>query len=362
MEHLKDNVTDNSEEAKEQEAPKKKNNTLLLFSFLVLLVIVGIYGVPKAIYSWRHISTDDAFIEGTIVYVSPEVTGRIIDVPVDKNQKVQKGDILMKIDSADYKAAVKRAESALHSTWAQKEALDAQIKQARGKLAQAEAAVEAAEAEADLAHKDLKRYEDLLNEGVIPQSRYDQIKARSKATAAKLTEAKQMVAEAQALIESIEKQKSVLDFEAKKAQAALEEAKLDLNKTTLSSPVDGTIAQKQAEVGKLAVAGQPAFAIVKDEPLWITANFKETQTEKIRIGQEADIRVDAYPGLVLKGHVESFQPGTGAIFSLLPPENASGNFVKVVQRVPVRIAIDTPEDPEYPLRPGLSVVVSVKVK
>jgi membrane fusion protein (multidrug efflux system) len=339
-----------------------KKRIVIILGFLIALFGAAVYGVPKAIYGFKHESTDDAFVEGTIVYVSPEVTGRIVNVLVDKNQKVKKGDVLMEIDSADYNAVVKRAQSDLYSILAEKEALDAQIKQAQGKLAQAEAAVEAAEAEHDLAQKDLSRYKGLLEEEVIPQAQFDQVKARSKASSAKLAEARQMVKEAQALIESIKKQKKVLEFEAKEAQAALEEAKLDLQRTKVLSPIDGTIAKKQAEVGNLAVAGQPAFAIVQEGPIWITANFKETQTEKMKVGQDVDIKVDAYPGLTLKGHVESFQPGTGAVFSLLPPENASGNFVKVVQRVPVRIAIDSPIDAEHPLRPGLSVVVFVKVR
>jgi len=348
------------ESSKPSKKPFKK--TAIAIGIAVVMVAALVYGAPKAIYGFKHESTDDAFVEGTIVYVSPEVTGRIINVPVDKNEKVKKGDVLMEIDSADYNAAVKRAQSDLYSILAEKEALDAQIKQALGKLAQAEAAVEAAEAEHDLAQKDLSRYKGLLEEEVIPQAQFDQVKTRSKASSAKLKEARQMVKEAQALIESIEKQKKVLEFDAKEAHAALEEAKLNLHRTRVLAPIDGTIAKKQAEVGNLAVAGQPAFAIVQEGPLWITANFKETQTEKIKVGQEVDIKIDAYPGLTLEGHVESFQPGTGAVFSLLPPENASGNFVKVVQRVPVRIAIDSPMDPEHPLRPGLSVVVSVKVR
>jgi len=357
-----ENLTDETEEF----TPRRK------FSFMKkLLVVTGVflviaatafYGFPKAYYAWSHESTEDAFVEGTIVSVSPEVAGKIRALYVDENQPVKRGDILAEIDPAEYMAEVKQSEANVSSILAEKEALQSEREQAESKLAQAQALVKAAEAEAELAEKDLARHRELLEEGVIPEALFDEVLARYRAKDAKLEEVRQGAAEAKAHIRNIADKRRVLDFRLEEAKAILEQSRLDFSRTVITSPVNGIIAKKGAEVGKFAEKGKTLFMIVQDSSFWVTANFKETQTGNIRIGQEADIKIDAYPGSVLKGRVESFKPGTGAVFSILPPENASGNFVKVVQRLPVRIAIESIPDAGLPLRAGLSVEASVRVR
>lgn len=326
---------------------------------LALLIAAAFYGVPKAWYGWTHVSTDDAFVDGTLVPVASEVAGRITALRVDEHQAVRAGDPLMELEASDYSVSVAQKEAALLKSRSEKEELVFQKASAEGELTRAEAAMAAAGAQAELARKERARYESLLKEEIIPQSQFDLVDARAKTAEANLEEARQAVAKARAALAGLDSRASTLGFEAREAEADLQKAKLDLSRTVVVSPLDGIVAKKNAEMGKYVQKGQTLFIIAKDGIPWVTANFKETQVGSIRIGQQADIRVDAYPGLVFKGHVESFQPGTGAVFSLLPPENATGNFVKVVQRVPVRIALDRPPDPGHTLWPGLSVVASV---
>jgi membrane fusion protein (multidrug efflux system) len=344
--------------------PPSRNGRRKAMWLAVILLAAGIafFGIPRGYYSWTHASTDDAFVDGTLVPVASEVAGRITALRVDEHQAVKAGDPLLEIDGSDYSVSVAQKEASLLKSRSEKAELASQKASAEGELTRAVAAMAAAKAEEELARKERARYESLLKEEIIPQAQFDLVDARAKTAAANLEEARQLVFKAKAALAGIETKASTLGYEAREAEADLEKARLDLSRTVVVSPLDGIVAKKSAETGKYVQKGQTLLIIAKQEVPWVTANFKETQVGSMRIGQEADIRVDAYPGLVLKGHVESFQPGTGAVFSLLPPENATGNFVKVVQRVPVRIALDRPPDPEHPLWPGLSVVASVSVR
>lgn len=324
-----------------------------------LLAAVAFFGIPRAWYGWTHVSTDDAFIDGTLVPVASEVSGRITALRVSENQAVETGTPLLEIDTADYSVLVTQKEAALMKSRSEKEELVAQRAGAERELARAGAALAAAAADAELAEKDRARFGALLQEGMIPQAQFDPIVARAKTAAAHMEEARQSVAKARASLSALSARGATLGFEAREAEAELETARLNLSRTVLASPVHGIVAKKNAELGKYVQKGQALFIIARDNALWVTANFKETQVGSMKIGQKVDIRVDAFPGLVLKGHIESFQPGTGAVFSLLPPENATGNFVKVVQRLPVKIALDSAPDPDHPLRPGLSVTAAV---
>ncbi|GAB6279986.1 MAG: HlyD family secretion protein [Thermovirga sp.] len=351
---------DASDMPKENIGPGRRKTMWL--GLVLLAATAAFWGIPRAYYSLTHVSTNDAFIDGTLVPVAAETAGRITALHVEEHQAIEAGTPLLEIDASDYSASVTQKEASLMKSRSEKEELAAQRTGAERELARTRAALSAAAAEAELANKDLARHRELLQEGIIPQAQFDLIESRARTAAAHLEEARQAIAQAQASLSGIGARDATLDYEAQEAEAELALARLDLSRTVLASPVRGIVAKKNAELGKYVQKGQTLFIIAKDSTLWVTANFKETQIGSMRIGQKVDVRVDAFPGFILKGQVESFQPGTGAVFSLLPPENATGNFVKVVQRLPVRIALDSPPDPDHPLRPGLSVTASVSVR
>jgi len=249
-------------------------------------------------------STDDAFIDGHIAPVSAQVAGRITEVLIKDNQLVQSGEILARIDDKDY--TFKR---------------DA-----------AKADEIAAQAELDEAEKDEIRYKMLLTRQEISKQEYDHTSLRVKN------------AQAQAM----------------RAQAKLDLAQLDLEHTQIVAPIDGKVSARSVEQGQFVEVGEPLLSVVSKD-VWVTANFKETQMKKMRPGNPVDISVDAYPGITFKGKVDSLQAGTGGAFSLLPAQNASGNYIKVVQRIPVKISIDD-LNPNYPLWPGLSVSPKVDIR
>lgn len=326
---------------------------------VVVLAICAVYAFHKISYALSHESTDDAFVEGVVVPISSEVKGQVTRVLVADNQYVKKGDVLLEVFQEDFSRVVQTKEDSLGRLAAEKEELRASIKVKTMTLARAKADVDTAETDAALAEKDLKRATDLRKEEVISQSQFDQAESRAKSMASRREAARASMAETEAAIEALNAQLSTQTYRIKEADASAGLAKLDLSRTVVTAPISGRVAKKNVDTGKYIQQGQPLLAIVDDSDLWIVANYKETQIAHMKPGQAVDIAVDAYPGVTFKGHVDSFQPGTGAAFSLLPPQNATGNFVKVVQRVPVKILIDSKPDPAYPLRPGLSVYPSV---
>ena len=328
---------------------------------VVVLAVCSVYAFHKISYALAHESTDDAFVEGVVVPISSEVKGQVTKVFVADNQQVKKGDILLEIFPEDFSRVVQTKESSLAKLAAEKQELRATIKEKTMSLARAKADLDAAENDVALADKDLKRATDLRKEEVISQSQFDQAESRARSMASRRESARAAMAEAGAAIEALNAQLLTQTYRIKEADAAAGLAKLDLSRTVVTAPISGRVAKKNVDAGKYVQQGQPLLAIVDDNDLWIVANYKETQIARMKPGQAVDITVDAYPGVTFKGHVDSFQPGTGAAFSLLPPQNATGNFVKVVQRVPVKILIDSKPDPAYPLRPGLSVYPSVAI-
>ncbi len=329
---------------------------------VVLLAIAFVYGSHKIAYALKHESTDDAFVEGTVVPISPEVKGRVVKVLVADNQIVKAGDVLLEIAPDDFTTVVQSRQDATSRLTAEQQETRAAIKVKTMSLARARAELEAASSDAALAEKDLARSTELLRKEVISQSQYDHAESRAKAMTARKVSATASVAEIEASIEALNAQLATQSYKIKEAGTALNLARLDLKRTIVTAPVGGRIAKKNVDEGKYVQPGQPLLSIVDDNALWITANFKETQIARMKPGQQVDITVDAYPGVLFKGRVDSFQPGTGAVFSLLPPQNATGNFVKVVQRVPVKIVIESRPDANRPLWPGLSVDASVLVK
>jgi membrane fusion protein (multidrug efflux system) len=304
-------------------------------------------------------STDDAFIDTRKVQVASALNGIVIDVPVTDNQLVEPGAVLVRIDPRDDEAALAQAKAQVAQAVAAVANLDAQINaqnarvdQAREQVRQAQAAVDFAAAENDRAQRLLKAGTGTLQQAQEKETNLRQNAATLASAQASLTAAERQVAVLQTQCDGAAAQ---LD----QARAAQTQAETNLSRTQVQAPVRGRAASILAAKGAYAVAGQALMMFVPQQT-WITANFKETQLDRMRPNQPAEIRIDAYPGRGFAGHVDSIQPGSGAAFSLLPPQNATGNYVKVVQRVPVKIVFDTP--PEVYVGPGMSVVPSVKVR
>jgi membrane fusion protein, multidrug efflux system len=323
---LPDKNMTNSEKKSEQ---KKHGIIFKLFWIIVIAIAViigGRYSIRAIVNLFLYESTDDAFIEGHIVSISPKVSGFITQVLVNDNQDVKKGDLIVTIDARDYQARVNSSEAALLVAQAESE--------------KAKAGIAVAKAQSDRADNDLKRYENLNDSSSISKQDLDNARAASIS--------------AKANLEVAVHNASAADARVVQAQTSLDQAKLDLSYTNIYAPQDGRIAQKHAEQGSYVTAAQPLMAIISYD-VWVTANFKETQLENMHPGQNVTISVDAFDKQLLKGHIDSIQPGTGSRFSLLPSENATGNYVKVVQRIPVKIIIDEPVEKLKNLSLGMSV-------
>jgi membrane fusion protein, multidrug efflux system len=284
----------------------------------------------------------------------------VVSVDIDDNQAVSAGTHLCEIFPEDYSHTLTEKKGAVSRLTAEDREVHASILARKKALAQAQANLDAALAEENLADKELKRYDKLFKEEAVSANQYDQVESRSKVARARREAAAAAVAETEASVEALQARLTTQEFRIKEAEASQSQADLDLKRTVVVAPVSGRIARKNVDPGKYVQPGQPLLSIVRQDT-WVIANFKETQIEKMAVGQPVEIEADAYPGITFKGHIESLQPGTGAVFSLLPPENATGNFVKVVQRVPVKIIMDSPFDPDHPLWPGLSVTPTVDV-
>ena len=388
---------------------------------IVLLVVI----VAAWIHLSGRESTDDAQIDGHIAPIAAKVGGSIAAVLVSDNQMVKAGDVLVEIDMRDLEVALQRAQAdldearataraahaggAVNTTVAHSQLAGAQAEQqnaetgvdlaerdieaAQAKLTAAEARQREAEANLAKASKDRQRLEPLVAKNEVSQQQYDLAVTTEAAARASLDSLRAAVVEAQKAVDIAQSRKAqaegrvkqtsssvraaatvpgqvhVIEANAESAdakvaqeEAAVAQARLNLEYATIRAPIAGRVSRKTAEVGQIVQPGQPLMAIVPLSDVWVTANFKETQLADIRPGQEAEVSVDAYGGRTFKGKVDSIAAATGARFSLLPPENASGNYVKVVQRVPVKIAIDAGQDPEHMLRPGMSVEATVFTK
>ncbi|HPI92004.1 MAG TPA: HlyD family secretion protein [Deltaproteobacteria bacterium] len=329
----------------------------------VILLAGGIYAGVKFIDSRTHEGTDNAFVTGTVVRVSSEVKGRVIKVSIEDNEFVAAGQAMIEICQDDYRNILQENEDEVLRTKAEDRELRATIEQRYKVLEQSRAGLAASLAEEDMALKELMRYKALQSKGVVSQSEFDRVESQWKVACARRQAASASVQESESGIVGLQAKLKTQEYKIREARTGLRKAELDLARTVVTAPVAGRVAVKNVDPGKYVQPGQPLLAIVEQDT-WVVANFKETQIRKMAVGQPVKVKVDAYPGVAFSGHVDSLQPGTGAVFTLLPPENASGNFVKVVQRIPVKIVVDSPFDPDHPLRPGLSVhpVVDIGVK
>lgn len=340
-----------------------RSNRWLVRGLLTTAAVVVLAAVflPKLLFSFSHESTDDAYVDGTIVPVSAEVAGTVARVLVQDHERVTRGRPLVEIDPADYRSAVSEKEAALAQARAQVAVTRARIDEDGKDLAAARARVESAEAQAVQAEKEMNRNGDLLAAGAVSQSQYDEAETTWKLAAAQTTSARAELEAAAAALRSGKAQLDAAQSDATSANLALDTAGRNLGRATVVAPMAGTVAQRNVDPGKYVSVGQPLLALVGADSVWVTANFKETQIHKIHEGMPVTLDVDAYPGVTFHGRVQSFQPGTGTVFSLLPPENATGNFIKTTQRVPVRIAVTGEQGTAHPLWPGLSVTVHVDV-
>ena len=342
------------------EKPKKRNPLALIILAIVLLA-GGYYGFTRYQFAKAHESTDDAQVEGDVYPVLPRVGGPVLEVKVDENEPVKKGDVLVTLDQADYQQRVNAAEAALFAAQAQVTAARAGVGTAQANVRTAQTGIGVSQANQERLQKDLKRSDLLRKQDIIPQSEYDAVQANLKATAAQRATATDQVSVARQQVAAASQQIAVAQAIVKQRQADLDNAKLQLSYTTIVAPQDGIISKKSVQPGQVVGPGQQLFGIVGSARTWIVANFKETQLEDMKVGQPVKLEIDAYPKEEFQGHIESLSAATGARFALLPPDNASGNFVKVTQRIPVRIALDK-VDPQHPLRAGMSVNAVVKVK
>jgi len=336
-----------------------EERTRLRIGFREIALAVAVVGVLAATAYWffelrGRESTDDAFVEGHLVFLSPRVAGQVSEVLVEENQHVHAGQVLVRLDPADFEVRVARARADLEA--------------AKNRMAQSRAAAEAASAQARgaavrLKHmeQELERANGLYQRNVSSGSQLDTAVAQHDAATAELHAAQQQ--------ELAERATVVNEAPVLQAEAALKEAELALEHATITAPFDGDIGKKSVEVGATVSPGQPLLALAASSGNWIAANFKETQVGRMRVGDPVEIYVDAYPGKTWRGKIQSISPATGAKYALLPPDNATGNFTKVVQRIPVRISLDerpsgsadVAAGPGETLSVGLSVSVSVRV-
>ncbi|MFL6451470.1 MAG: HlyD family secretion protein [Bryobacteraceae bacterium] len=417
----KDGGQEEQDRTKRSDPRRKRTVRLIVIAVLVVAIIVAI-----PVYSYYSVreSTDDAQVDGHVIPISPRVTGNILSVLVNDNQRVRAGQELVRLDPADFKVAVAQAEaqvsgseadtleseqnvpvtnittsSSISTSVTQEQqaragvtAAEKAVEAARAKLNSANAALEQRQANFVKAQKDLARFKSLVDKDEISKQDYDAAVAAADANAAQVVSARAEILEAQHMMDQAvaqvdeakarlattivqrrqseqlrSRQRAVTQARYESAQATakqrkadLEQAKLNLDYTILRAPVDGVVSRKTAEPGIQVAAGQQLMALVPLEDVWVTANFKETQLKKMQVGQRVEIEVDAYGGgRKYQGHIDSIAAASGAKFSLLPPENATGNYVKVVQRVPVKIVLEPGENREHRLIPGMSVVPTV---
>ncbi|WP_433995396.1 HlyD family secretion protein [Bradyrhizobium macuxiense] len=323
---------------------------------LLALVAGGVYWLNIRHYE----STDDAFVAARSFAVAAKVGGYVVEVPVTDNQHVNAGDLLARIDERDYKIAVDQASAQVAVAEANISNVQAQIDSQQEQIKEARAQAQQAEAQLKFAEQEAARAQDLVDKGAGTVQRQQQTRSDLDAQQANASRARTAVTAAELGVKTLEAQLKSSKASLEQAQTQLDQAKLNLQYTRITAAQSGRVVKLSGAVGTFVAPAQSVMMLVPDE-VWITANYKETQLTDMRPGQPVEIRIDAYPGRKLTGHVASVQPGSGTAFSLLPAENATGNFVKVVQRVPVKIVVDNWPD-DVPVGPGMSVVPWTRVR
>lgn len=332
------NENANNIERKDEQTKKliSKQRIIATCVLVILGIAVGLYANNASKYQ----STDDAYVEAHMVQVAPKVTGQIIELNVEDNQRIKEGDVVAVIDKDDYRIRFEQADADY-----QKELANQKVAKANFSAVQSEIAV---------AKADLDRYKKLYESGAVSKQTLDNAQTHYDSVSARRTTAEESILS--------NGQNKVADANLKSLKAKRDKAELDLRNTEVIAPQSGIVTNKKAEKGAYVGTGSPLFVIVPDE-VWVVANYKESQVGNMKEGQPVEIRVDAYPDKVFKGKIDSIQRASGAKSSLFPPENAVGSFVKIVQRIPVKIVFDEPIDSsKYTIVAGMSVVPKVKVK
>ncbi len=362
-----------AENNKQGNGNNRKKMALVVFAALGVLGAVILYFYLS--YKATHITTDDAFIDGHVHTIASKIPGTVKNLFVDDNQLVKKGDLLVEIDPVDYEVRINETSSSLGAEKAKIAEIKARVEAAKQQLAEVRAGVEAARAnlelqEADLgqAGRDEKRAVALFATDTVTKERYEKMKTAYEVSKARVNAAREQLRQAEL---SVETQKAVVrQIEAsglsqqstvKQKAAQLDTAELNYGYTKIYAPADGYITKRTVERGNQVEERQPLMAVTELNDIWVVANYKETELKKIKPSQEVEIKVDTYPGRMFRGKVDSIMAGTGVVFSLFPPENATGQYVKVVQRVPVKIVLDKDTDAGHVLRLGMSAEPTVIV-
>ena len=357
---------------------KKQTNKKFIYIFAVFILLGGTYGIYKYVHSLSHETTDDAQIEKNMNPIIPRIAGYVTKIYVKDNDFVKKGDTLFTIDNRDYLVKIEEAKAALISAEGSYEASKADIGTAQANVSVSDANVQSAGGNIETAKirltrasNDFDRYANLYKNKSITKQQFEQAEAAKLEAQSQLRILQQQqkassfqknVAAARTTVSN--KQALVAAANSKRAQAVLEAAKLNLEYTVVTAAIDGQVSKIAIQPGQFLQPGQSLFYIINNSESWVIANFKETQLNKMVVGQKVTIKVDAYPDTEFKGTIASFSPATGSRFSILPPDNATGNFVKTIQRLPVKISIDADNDLEKIklLRPGMNADVDVHLK
>lgn len=376
----------------EETTQEKKSSKKLLMPVIGIIILgcAAFFAYKKISYALHNEDTENSQLECNIIPIAPRIQGYVDVIYVNENQRVKKGDTILKLDDRDLKIRLQQAiinaksaganvnvvKSNVTSADASASAVSTSIITAQAGIETARANVEAAKVRVWNATENFKRYEKLFNQTSATQAQYDAALAEKEAAEkqvavlekqvqaaeAQLKVAQQQAAASRTQASGVGTQVNLAEVGIQQQQANVDFAQLQLSYAYVIAPSDGFISKKNVQVGQLVNPGQILMSIVDDSHLWITANFKETQIENMKIGQDVEVKVDAYPDKTFKGKIESLQAATGSKFSLLPADNATGNFVKVVQRVPVRIALLDDKNDHFDLRAGMNVNVAVKVK
>ena len=352
-------------------ADQDKTNKALTNPKVRIALIIGIGAVLLALLAWyiRHEtygkylqSTNNAYIAADSVTIAPKVSGFVDRVLVTENQRVQAGDPLVQLDLRDYRAQTSLVEAQVSATLSETATVRAQMHEQNAAISQARAQLSAAKAQSRLAAKQVARYRPLAASGAEPRERLDQLETQMREAQARVAAAQAGLVAANRRLETLGQQVEQANSRARAGRSQLEAAKLNLEATGLQARINGRVGDISVRVGQFVQPGQHLMTLVPVDKLYITANYKETQMGLVRAGQPVKLEVDALPGVEIDGRVVSIAPGTGAEFSILPPENATGNFTKIVQRVPVRISIDAPPEVSRQLVPGMSVEATIDTR
>ncbi len=363
---MKDEAENKKNNTQEEQNKNEENNDRpeyakkRVFVPAILAIFLFLLGIFAAIHSTFYQSTDDAFVEGRLISVAPRVSGPVVKLLVDDNYDVKEGDLLLEIDPNDYEVKLHQAEAKLAEAKAQLKVSQKDVEMKSSNLKESYEDITSTSSKLDFAQKDYKRYNEMYKSGIASKQEYDNSKTHLTVAQANYKGATEKTKSLKSALESHQAKIDAVEAEIQRLEAEVEQAKLDLSYTKIYAPQAGKVSARSVEKGNYVQIGQPLMQIVPKK-VWVVANFKEIQLTHMNPGQPVSIKIDTYPSKRFKGRIESIQRATGAKSSLFPPENAVGSYVKIVQRVPVKIVFE--EDiSKYNIVPGMSVVPKVKVK